>query len=147
MTMETSDKSFADVLHEAHADLFRDLLQLEEFVRLGSGEGPPLDLSTRLQKVRRHLTDHFRFEEQDGYMAPLLKEDPRIGHVVQELLDEHRQLAQALDVLLQEVSAAQTLREGFPERVRAWVKHVRQHESRENSLVQEVYYSEGATGD
>ena len=146
MTMETSEKTFAEALHEAHADLFRDLLQLDESVRLGSGEGQS-ELSARLEKLRTHLIDHFRFEEQDGYMAPLLKEEPRIGPVVQELLDEHRQLAEALDALLHEVSAVQSLREGFPERVRAWVKHVRQHESRENSLVQEVYYSSGATGD
>jgi hypothetical protein len=146
MTMETSEKTFAEALHEAHADLFRDLLQLEESFRVGSAEGRP-ELSTRLENVQMHLTDHFRFEEQDGYMSPLLKEEPRVGPVVQELLDEHRQLAQALDALLHEVSAVQSLREGFPERVRAWVKHVRQHESRENSLVQEVYYSSGATGD
>jgi hypothetical protein len=144
--MEASEKDFADALHEAHADLFRNLLQLEESVRLGSSESQP-ELSIRLGNVRTHLSEHFRFEEQDGYMAPLLKEEPQIGPVVQELLDEHRQLAEALDALLQEVSAAQSLSEGFPERVRAWVKHVRQHESRENSLVQEVYYSTGATGD
>ena len=146
MTMETSEKTFAEALHEAHADLFRDLLQLEESVRVGSAEGQP-ELSTRLENVRMHLTDHFRFEEQDGYMAPLLKEEPRVGPVVQELLDEHRQLAEALNALLQEISAARSSREDFPERVRAWVKHVRQHESRENSLVQDVYYSTGATGD
>jgi uncharacterized coiled-coil DUF342 family protein len=52
-----------------------------------------------------------------------------------------------LDALVQEASAAQSVRDDFGEKVRAWVKHVRQHESRENSLIQEVYYSSRAVGD
>jgi hemerythrin-like domain-containing protein len=146
MIMEPSEKDFAEVLHQAHTDLLRDLQQLEEAVRPGSGEDQT-ELSTRLGMVRTHLGDHFLFEEQDGYLAPLLKEEPRFGSVVQELLAEHRQLAQCLDALLQEVRTARSLQDGFRERVRAWVKHVRHHESRENNLVQEVYYSSGATGD
>jgi iron-sulfur cluster repair protein YtfE (RIC family) len=144
--METSEKAFAEALHQAHADLLKDLWQLEESVGRGSKEGPP-QLSTRLGKVRTHLTEHFRFEEQGGYMAPLLKEEPRFEPVVQALLHEHRQLAQALDEIVQEVSAAPSLRDDLREKVRAWVRHVRQHEARENSLVQEVYYSSGAAGD
>jgi hemerythrin len=146
MTMEASKKMFAEALQQTHTDLLGDLWQLEESVCRGSGEGQP-ELSTRLAKVRTHLSDHFRFEEQDGYMAPLLKEEPRFWPVVQELLDQHRLLAQALDALLQEFSAAQGLRDDFREKVRAWVKHVREHETHENSLVQEVYYSSDAAGD
>jgi hypothetical protein len=146
MTMETSEKEFAEALHQAHTGLLRDLQQLEEAVRPGSGEGPT-ELSTRLGKVRMHLTEHFRFEEQDGYMAPVLKEEPRFGPAVQELLDEHRKLEQTLDAILQELRAAPSLQDVWREKVRAWLKQVRQHESRENNLVQEVYYSSGATGD
>jgi hypothetical protein len=146
MTMETSDKEFAGALHHAHAELLRDLRQLEEAVHSGSSEGPT-ELGARLEKVRAHLADHFRFEEQDGYMAPILKEEPRFAPLVQELLDEHGQLAQTVDALLQEVRAARSLQDAMRESVRAWVKRVRQHESRENSLVQEVYNSSEATGD
>jgi hypothetical protein len=144
--METSERAFAEALYEAHTDLLRDLMELEQSVSQGSGKGQR-GLSSHLATVHTHLTDHFRFEEQDGYMAPLLKEEPQIGPLVQELLNEHRQLAQALEALVQEVGAAPVLRDDVRERVRAWVRQVRQHESRENSLVQEVYYSSGATGD
>jgi hemerythrin len=146
MTMETSDKEFADTLHHAHTELLRDLRQLEEAVHSGSSEGPT-ELGDCLGKMRAHLADHFRFEEQDGYMAAILKEEPRFAPLVQELLDEHRQLAQTLDALLQDVRAARSLQDALRERVRAWVKRVRHHESRENRLVQEVYYSSDATGD
>lgn len=144
--METSERAFAEALYQAHTDLLRDLMELEQSVQRGSEQGQR-ELSSRLATVQTHLADHFRFEERDGYMAPLLKEEPRIGPVVQELLAEHRRLTQALGALVEEVSAAQALRDDVRERVRAWVKQVRQHESRENNLVQEVYYSSGATGD
>jgi hypothetical protein len=67
--------------------------------------------------------------------------------VVQELLGQHRQIAQTLDALFQEIRTARTLPDGFGERVRTWVKQVRLHEARENQLVQEAYYSSNATGD
>lgn len=144
--MKTSEQTFAETLQQAHVDLLSDLQQLDEAVHSGLGESPTR-LGTCLAKIQTHLTDHFCFEEQDGYMAPVLKEEPRFGPVIQELLGEHRQLAQTLDALLQEARAARSLPDGFGERVRAWVKQVRHHESRENNLVQEAYYSSGATGD
>jgi hypothetical protein len=144
--MEPEHHSFAEALHEAHVSLLGDLQELDEAVRPGSGQGPA-ELGTRLGKVRAHLLDHFRFEEEGGYMAPVLKEEPRLAPEAQELLNEHGQLAQALNGLIQEVSGAGSLEEAVRDRVRAWVKQVRHHEAQENHIVQEAYYSGGATGD
>jgi hypothetical protein len=144
--MGTPEKSFAEALYEAHTDLFRDLQELEKAVGPGSQESPA-ELTTRLGKVRAHLADHFRFEEEGGYMAPVLEEEPRFGSLAQELLAEHSQMAQALDALLQEVTGAPTVQDVSRQKVRAWVGQVRHHEARENNLVQEAYYSSGATGD
>jgi iron-sulfur cluster repair protein YtfE (RIC family) len=145
-TMETSPNTFAEALYEAHTDLLRDLQELEKAVGSGAGEGPT-ELGTRLERVRMHLTDHFLFEEDGGYMAPVLREEPRFAPQIQELLAEHGQMAQALEALLQEVRTARTARDIPREHVRTWVGQVRHHETRENSLVQEAYYSSGATGD
>jgi iron-sulfur cluster repair protein YtfE (RIC family) len=144
--METPQYSFAEALHEAHTDLLRDLQELEQAVGAGSRESPA-ELSTRLGKVRMHLADHFCFEEEGGYMAPVLKEEPRLGRVIQELLAQHGQMAQALDALIQEVQRAPTAQAVPREKIQAWVGQVRHHEARENQLVQEAYYSSGATGD
>jgi hypothetical protein len=144
--MKRSEETFVETLQQEHVDLLGDLQQLEEAARPGSGE-TPAGLSARLGKTQAHVVDHYRFEEQDGYMAPVLKAEPRFGPVVQELLEEHRQIAQALDALIREARTAQSLTDGLGERVRDWVKQVRQHESRENHLVQEAYYASDATGD
>jgi hypothetical protein len=144
--MSTSPKSFAETLREEHTSLLGDLQELDEGVRSASGEGPA-ELASRLEEARTHLLAHFRFEEEGGYMAPVLKEEPRLTAEAEALLTQHGQLAQALDALIQDVRAARSVEEVHRERIRGWLKQVRQHEAGENSLVQEAYYSAGATGD
>jgi hypothetical protein len=144
--MATTDKSFAEALHEAHNNLFRDLQELERAVGPGP-EASPAELGASLEKVRSHLAEHFRFEEDGGYMAPVLAEEPRFTSLAEELLAEHGQMAQALDAIVREVARSFAVQEGSRQKVRAFVGQVRHHESRENNLVQEAYYSSGATGD
>ena len=144
--METPQSSFADALHDAHTVLLRDLQELEKAVASGSGEGP-VELTGRLERLRTHLIEHFQFEEEGGYMAPVLKEEPRLGPVIQELLAEHGKMERILDALILEVGGTRSIQDAFREKVRTWVAQVRRHETRENNLVQEAYYSSGATGD
>jgi iron-sulfur cluster repair protein YtfE (RIC family) len=144
--MTTPELSFADTFHDAHTTLLRDLQELEKAAASSSREAAA-ELRTRLGKLHMHLADHFRFEEEGGYMAPVLKEEPRFRGVIQELFAEHRQMAQALEALIQEVGTSPTLQHGSRQKIHAWVRQVRHHETRENNLVQEVYYSTGATGD
>src|SRR5262249_20308142 len=137
---------FADALHDAHTVLLRDLQDLEKAVASGSAESP-VELVGRLERLRTHLIEHFQFEEEGGYMAPVLKEEPRFGPVVQELLAEHGKMEKILDALILEIRTTRSIQDAFREKVRTWVAQVRHHETRENSLVQEAYYSSGATGD
>jgi hypothetical protein len=144
--MHTPGKTFAEALHEAHTNLLRDLQELEKAVEVGSREGPA-ELGTRLEHARQHLTEHFRFEEKGGYMAPVLKEEPGFGPLAEELLAEHGQMTNTLDALIQEVRRVPTVQDTHRERVHALIHQVRHHETRENNLVYEAYYSGGATGD
>ena len=140
--MATAGKPFAEALHEAHVDLLGHIQELEK--ALGSAERPA-ELLTRLEKVRTDLTNHFRFEEDGGYMAPVLKAEPHFAPAIQELLAEHGQLADGIDALIRDVGAGPF--QEFREKTHDWIRHVRHHEARENNLVQEAYYSTGATGD
>jgi hypothetical protein len=140
--METPEKTYVDALQQEHADIFRNLQKLDESLAPVS----PTELCSRLGEVRGQVTDHFRFEEEGGYMAPLLKEEPRFGAQVADLLAEHRQMSDTLDAIIRDLQAASGS-EVPCDRVRAWMKQMRHHESKENSLVQEAYYTTGATGD
>jgi hypothetical protein len=130
--------SIAEALGPAHAALLEDLRQLGEATRPESGEGLA-ELRARLSATQTHITEHFRFEEQNGYMDAVQKREPRLERAIQQLSEEHGQLAQSLAVLIEQAKAATSLDEPFREAVRQWIKRVREHEARENELVQDAF--------
>jgi hypothetical protein len=125
-------------LGRAHAALLENLRRLEEATRPGSAEGLA-ELCARLTATQVYLLEHFRFEEQDGYMDVVRKREPRLERAVQELAEEHRQLAQSLAALLARARPALGPGHSIREAVRDWVERVRRHEARENDLVQNAF--------
>jgi hypothetical protein len=132
------DVSVAAALGRAHAALLNDLRRLEEAARPPSGAGPA-DLGVRLAATQAHLTQHFRFEEHDGYMDAVRKRELRLERTVQQLADEHRELAQSLEALLQQARGTGEPDDKLCDAVRAWVGRVRGHEARENALIQHAF--------
>jgi hypothetical protein len=125
-------------LARAHAALLENLRKLDEATRPGSAEGLP-ELCARLAATQVHLLEHFRFEEQNGYMDAVRQREPRLERAVQELAEEHRQLAQSLAALLEKARAATSPDATVRQAVRDWVERVRRHEARENDLVQDAF--------
>lgn len=136
--MGRTENSVAEALGQAHAALLADLRELEQAVCPSREEGLA-ELHARLGAAHAHITKHFRFEEQNGYMDAVRKREPRLERTVLHLAEEHRQLAQALDALVQEAETAVGPDSGFDERIRAWVDRLRQHEARENELFQNAF--------
>jgi hypothetical protein len=123
-------------LRQVHARLRRDLGELEAAAGAPAGEGPE-DLGARLCRTRAHLAEHFRFEEENGYMSAVLLRDPNRARQIEQLLDEHRRLCAALESLVEE--AGQAVTEALRTKVPQWVASVRRHEEREDTLVQDVF--------
>jgi hypothetical protein len=136
--MGSTGDRITEALRRAHVALLDDLRKLEEAARPASGESLK-GLFTRLAATHAHLTRHFRFEEQDGYMDEVRKREPRLERAVEQLAEEHRRLAHALDALTEEAGEAESLGEPLRQKVREWVERVRQHEDRENDLVQDAF--------
>ena len=136
--MERTENSVAEALARAHVALLADLRELEQAT--GSSSGKRLaELRVRLSTTRTHLAEHFRFEEQNGYMDAVQKREPRLERVIQQLSEEHGELAQSLAVLIEQAKAVTSLDCPFREAVRRWIKRVREHEVRENELVQDAF--------
>jgi hypothetical protein len=72
-------------------------------------------------------------------MDAVSKREPRLERIVHELGEEHRQFEQSLEGLLGEARAATAPDDTFRKRIRAWIKQLRRHEERENTLVQETF--------
>jgi len=136
--MKSPQPSVAQALSLAHAALLEDLRNLEEASRLSSREGLA-EFVTRLVAIHANVSEHFRFEEQNGYMHDVRKREPWLERTIAELGEEHRQLLGSLETLLGEAKAACSLDDRFREKARAWVEQVRHHEARENELLQDAF--------
>jgi hypothetical protein len=144
--MGRTDNALVEALGRAHEGLLEDLRHLEGAAHPAAAEG--LDgLRARLAATRAHLAAHFRFEEQNGYLDAVRKREPRLERAVQQLADEHRQLAESLEGLVREAGAATSLEDPLRQEVRAWIERVRQHEARENDLVQDAFNRDIGTED
>jgi hypothetical protein len=136
--MQNTTTSFADALARAHGALLQNLRSLEDAV----GAVPPksaVELAARLGVTRAQISQHFCFEEQNGYLDAVRKREPRLEHRIQELAADHGRLLESLDKLVERARAATGPDPGLREDVKKWVDSVRQHEARENELVQDAF--------
>ena len=125
--------TLADDMHRVHAALRHDLERLPEVL------AAPDRARQFLAELRAHVAQHFRCEEEGGYMATVLQRRPQSERAVRQLLAEHRPLLEGLDALLKEVGAAERIDEGFRARVGAWAELLRRHEAEENVLVEDAF--------
>src|SRR5262245_61824386 len=143
--MGRTDNAVVEALSRAHEGLLEDLRSLEDAadaaVHPAAGKGLER-LRARLAATRTHLAAHFRFEEQNGYMDAVRKREPRLERTIQQVADEHCQLAECLDGLIRESGAAVSLEDSLRQEVRAWIERVRRPEAGENDLVLDI----GAVG-
>jgi hypothetical protein len=141
--MTKKEISIAESLSRAHEALQRDLQALEECIAPDSGKSVA-SIRARLKTTQRHILEHFRFEEQNGYMEKVRRREPRLEHAIDQLVLEHRQLAGSLETLLEAARDASSS-DAFPVNIRQWIAAVRQHENCEDRLVQDAFnYDIGA---
>jgi hypothetical protein len=136
--MENLETPIAEALEHAHASLMQDLRELERSARLGSQDDLKV-LRSSLERTRAHILDHFRFEEQNGYMDVVRKSEPRLSRTIDDLAEEHVRMRNELEALIREAAAASSVNEGIRAKTLDWINHVRRHEARENRLVQDVF--------
>ena len=134
--MKNVTVSLAEKLGRAHAALLNDLQKLEE---MANDPGVvPHDVQAELAAVQKHIAEHFRFEEQNGYMNAVRKREPQRERTVEKLREEHRELSRSLNELVGDADPAKGT-VFLQARIRSWIEQVRGHEGRENRLVQEVF--------
>jgi hemerythrin len=136
--MANNALSVVEALRMAHINLLKDLAGLEDSVHSSLGTDS-VEMRSLLERTRAHILEHFRFEEQNGYMDAVLHRDPNLARTVENLREEHRQLAQELEGLIERTRTGRHLEEAFRDQVRSWLESVHRHEARENTLVQDAF--------
>lgn len=127
----------AENLAQAHEALSSDLRNLQAAVN-----DPALstaELQQALAVVQQHLAEHFRFEEENGYMTAVQRRQPQRARDLEKLRQEHQELARSMAELLSDCGDRVTVPDLSKRRIRLWIKQVKGHEARENSLVQEAF--------
>ena len=144
--MQRNDAAPAADLVEAHRELLTHLRQLERVAET-LPDGDEGELVARLEATRARLDDHFRFEEGNGYMQAVLDRAPQLDRKVERLREEHGELRRGLAELTRKAEAAQVSSQRFREGLKEWVGHLRDHEKRENLLVEDVFNYEVSAED
>ena len=106
--------------------------------------GPWIEtLRDEFERFRAHLQKHFALEEEGGYLASVLQIRPNLHDEVDRLMAEHRELAQLLTAIFDEVAH---LRADSPlhirdacARIQNLIGILEQHEDHENMLVSHVF--------
>jgi hypothetical protein len=130
--------SFVTELSQEHDSLLGQLSHVQEAFHEPT-RGSASTLADRLQALKTSLLRHFFFEEQGGYMSQVLEQAPHLYRSAQELLAEHHRLGLELDALIESAIAVPLDRlppVALQQRVEQWMLLVRQHEARENQLIQ-----------
>jgi hypothetical protein len=125
-TVARSGTSIAEDLGRAHETVLQDLRKLREAVAPAPGQ-PVQDLRTRLAAARKDIAEHFRFEEQNGYLEIVKKREPRLERAIEHLVQEHQELLDALDALINGAILASKVNENLRQNVQTWLKRVARH--------------------
>lgn len=119
-----------------HASLLEDLPRLEQSMGRDSWAQA---LCAELKEMRTNLLEHFRTEEEGGYMETIRTDNPRLETRVAHLAEEHRCLAGDLDQIIGAAGDMVRLEQELSSRLQQWIAKLRDHEARETDLVQDAF--------
>jgi DNA-binding transcriptional ArsR family regulator len=127
-----------DAMRRAHSELLREVEELRAAIR------PPLaptlaGVGARLGAVRARVVEHFRIEEEGGYMAVVRQRQPRLEGAVYRLAAEHVDLLRALDALIRTAAGDTRFDARFGNEITAWAESLERHEDRENRLIEDAF--------
>jgi hypothetical protein len=125
-------------LLQTHRALLKSLHALGLAVQAATDDRLP-SLLACLDTTRDCLAEHFRFEEQNGYLASVLEHQPHLERSVARLAREHDELLRDLDEVRAEVRLNRAPGAALRQKVGRWIQRVRRHEHREDILVQDAF--------
>ena len=140
----TMDSVIEKVLEE-HRSITRLLQQILDIL----DRGLEAMVATGWEELRRqtsdlasHLREHFRLEEEGGFMTPVLELQPTAAPAVEALMQEHHFILERLDSVRQQISDSASPRrttENPMEALKRVIESLKNHERAEDALIQAVY--------
>lgn len=149
------DHEKAPMLHppdDGHIHLTRTIGELEHWITETSDFGVPNfgELGTRLKTLRTVLVEHFRHEEEDGYLHEPLAIAPRFSRDAEELLVQHGEFLDRLNGLIRRLRDYEVPFETWQQAAavfQAFLADLHQHETREIEIFQAAFEDDIGAGD
>ena len=131
-----------------HEGIQRDMRRIkDEVTREVSFDDFPdwrLEFLWRMRDFRLHVLKHIDLEEEGGFMHEILEEAPEVFNAVQKLEDEHEEIIQLMDDILESLRKMEFKDDNkislVREQVLKLIKIIREHEEEESELIQKAYY-------
>jgi hypothetical protein len=149
MTNRNPPSWTVELAHE-HAQLGNLLGRVRRLMDAKSEETRDGMLGVLLEQLTVEVREHMEFEERDGYLAPVQQRMPGLFDTIERMRGEHAVLQSKLAQILTDARTrpgVYEFREEVSPHVRQWLDSMRDHERRENLLVQEAFNTDISTGD
>jgi len=125
--------------------LFEDRSDSDDFVTW------KIDLLWQLRDFQNQLQKHFDLEEDGGYNTDLIQIAPHLSTQVAHLEEDHRKIISDLNHILDNVKRIDGEQSPMPlrlkDRIQTLLLFIKEHESKENAIIQEAYYQDYGVGD
>lgn len=132
-----NEMSTTHPLLEAHDSLMESMKQLQEQI-LECRHSMEV-LRGQVAVIRTAVLEHFRLEEEDGYMKQVLELRPFLERSAEKLRHEHRDLAAELDAILKELYQPKSDVRACCVRLENWIGRIHLHEKQENMMVEDAF--------
>ncbi len=143
-------KSWTEELAHDHAQLGHLLSRVRQLVVTENREARDRSLGTLLTALTIEVREHMEFEEHDGYLAPVQQRVPEKAATIEQLRGEHDVLQSQLARILADATVrpgVYAFSEEISPQVLQWIDRMRNHERRENQLVQDAFNRDISAGD
>jgi hypothetical protein len=126
----------------------RDLFNLMQSVRAGlaatacPGSPDCACLLDSLRRLRGHLHDHFAQEEAGGFLEESVARVPRLSAAMRAVVGQHPALLAEIDAVIAGLDDGNPSAAAWANATAAFdrfAEHMKEHEQRENAVVQEGY--------
>lgn len=105
-----------------------------------------LEYIWRIRDFRNVLLKHFDLEESGGFITEIVKQAPEKAANAKQLNAEHGKIIRNLDQIISHIKFVENYDEValklIREEVEKFVESLRNHETKENELVQKAFYQE-----
>jgi len=134
--------SGTDELAHEHAHLGNLLGRVRRLLVAPSEENRDGMLGALLEQLTIEVREHMEFEERGGYLAPVQQRMPELFGTIEQMRGEHTVLQSKLAQILTDARTrpgVYEFREEVSPQLQHWLDSMRDHERRENMLVQDAF--------